>query len=62
MLANLFGKNFVRKQYLKNTSSSVMKKFYGCPFPDKNNSINEVELIAIDFETTGLDLKKRSCD
>jgi DNA polymerase-3 subunit epsilon len=58
MLSNLFGINFTRKQYLGKTTSSVMKAFYSSPFPDKNSLINQVEIVAIDFETTGLDLSK----
>ena len=58
MLSKLLGKNFVRKQYLKNTDSSVMKEFYIRPFPAKNDFLSELEIVSIDFETTGLDINK----
>ena len=35
-----------------------MKNFYDSPFPDKNNLLSNVEIVSIDFETTGLDFKK----
>lgn len=58
MLSKLLGKNFTRKKYLGKTTSSVMKAFYSTPFPDKNSLLSQVEIVSIDFETTGLDLKK----
>ena len=58
MFTKLLGCNFVRKQYLKKTNSSVMQDFYKKPFPCKNDFLNDLEIVSIDFETTGLDFKK----
>ena len=58
MLANILGKNYLRQRYLKNTSSSVMKDFYKHPFPEKKQFLDDVSIVSIDFETTGLDFKK----
>lgn len=57
-LAGLLGKNHIRQQLLKKTQSSVMKEFLSGKFPDKKSLISDVQIISIDVETTGLDIRK----
>lgn len=60
MFATLLGKNFQRRQLLKKTTSSVMRDYFSNPFPDKNDLITNINIVALDFETTGLD-KDKDC-
>lgn len=56
MFEFLLGKNYARKKLLKTTQSSVMKAFYANPFPGKNELISNLNIISLDFETTGLNI------
>lgn len=58
MLAAFFGKNYTRKKLLKKTQSSVMKEYLEKPFPGKKELITNLNIISLDFETTGLDIEK----
>ncbi|MCW9030882.1 MAG: exonuclease domain-containing protein [Gammaproteobacteria bacterium] len=58
MLAKLFGKDYLRKRLLKKTKSSVMREYLSTPFPDNNDSLMNVEIVSLDFETTGLDIER----
>lgn len=58
MFATFFGENYVRKKLLKKTQSSVMKKYLEKPFPNKKEIISNLNIISLDFETTGLNIKK----
>ena len=58
MFHNLFGKNYARKYWLKNTQSSVMRDFLEQPYVSRRKLIKETEVISLDIETTGLDSKK----
>ena len=58
MFHNLFGKNYARKYWLKNTQSSVMRNFLEQPYVSRRKLIKETEIISLDIETTGLDSKK----
>ena len=58
MLARLFGNNYVRRQLLKHTQSAVMKEYLEKPFPDKNELIGNIDIVSLDFETTGMDIEK----
>ena len=60
MFATLLGKDFKRHQLLKNTTSSVMRDYFSTPFVSKNNQITDIDIVSIDFETTGLD-KQKDC-
>ena len=60
MLATLLGENYVRKKALKNTQSSIMKEYLKKPFPGKKELISELDIVSLDFETTGLDIEKDS--
>lgn len=58
MFATFFGENYVRKKLLNKTQSSVMKEYLEKPFPNKNEIISNLNVISLDFETTGLDIEK----
>lgn len=60
MFTTLWSKNFQRRKFLKKTTSSVMKDYFSNTFPDKNEIITNVDIVALDFETTGLD-KDKDC-
>ena len=51
MFHNLFGKNYVRKYWLKNTQSSVMRDFLEQPFLSRRNFIKETDIVSLDIET-----------
>lgn len=55
MFTKLLPLNFRRKRLLANAPDGALKAFYNTPFPDVSQACNEVEYIALDFETTGLD-------
>lgn len=57
MFSSLFGYNYKRKQLLGKTSSEVMRDYLSKPFPNKNTFINNVEVVSLDFETTGLNIE-----
>ncbi len=54
----IFGKNFVRRRLLATATSSVMKDFLAKPFPNKQGSTYDMQLVSLDIETTGLDPRK----
>ena len=60
MLAGIFGKNYQRQRLFKKTQSEVMKAYLADPFPSKNELITNVGIVSIDFEATGLDVKRDS--
>lgn len=60
MFDNLWSKDFQRKKLLKKTSSIAMQDYYSTPFIDKKKNIADVDIITLDFETTGLDINKDS--
>lgn len=44
-----------RKRLLKRAPEGPLRDFLAVPFPDPKTPINELDLLAVDFETTGLD-------
>ncbi|WP_236702669.1 exonuclease domain-containing protein [Thalassomonas actiniarum] len=54
----LFGYQAHRKRLLGRAPNGPLKAFLSVPFPDKNTPVFEVPVLALDFETTGLDAKK----
>jgi len=58
MLGKLLGENYLRRRLLKKTDSPVMKMFYENPFPARNSLISELDIVSLDFETTGLNREK----
>ena len=47
-----------RKRLLKKAPYGAMRDFLSLPFPSPFSSIYNTDMIALDFETTGLDAKK----
>ncbi|MFB1016185.1 MAG: DNA polymerase-3 subunit epsilon [Alteromonadaceae bacterium] len=43
-----------RKILLKKVPNGALKDFLSVPFPDKNTLVNELAILSVDFETTGL--------
>lgn len=58
MFSALLGKNYYRKKALNKTTSSIMKLYLKKPFVSKKELISCVDIVSLDFETTGLDIKK----
>lgn len=58
MFDALFGYNYTRRKLLKRTNSTVMQEYLSNPFPEKNELINNIDIVSLDFETTGLDIAK----
>lgn len=46
-----------RKRLLKKASEGALKDFLAVPFPALDTPIHELPILAVDFETTGLDAK-----
>ena len=55
LFARFFGKDYQRKQALKRVRPGPLADYLETPFPDRKSDCREVEIVAIDLETTGLD-------
>jgi DNA polymerase-3 subunit epsilon len=53
----LTGYEAKRKRLLKKAPEGALKDFLSVPFPDLNTPFSELPILALDFETTGLDAK-----
>lgn len=53
----LVGYEAKRKRLLKKAPDGALKEFLSVPFPALETSINDLPILAVDFETTGLDAK-----
>lgn len=53
----LAGYEAKRKRLLKKAPDGPLKAFLSVPFPSLDTPINELPILAVDFETTGLDAK-----
>ena len=58
MFSALFSDNYIRRKLLKKTNSAVMQEYLANSFPDKKELITGIEIVSLDFETTGLDIEK----
>ena len=58
MLDFLMGYEAKRKRLLKNAPEGALKDFLSIPFPSHKNSIENTPILAVDFETTGLNPAK----
>ena len=58
MFSALFSDNYIRRKLLKKTNSAVMQNYLANPFPDKKELIRNVDIVSLDFETTGLNKEK----
>lgn len=55
MLNRFLSAEQLRCKYLKQASHAVMQDYFSTPFPNLGTPWNEVEIVSLDFETTGLD-------
>ena len=54
MFSALLIKNILRRYYLYNTTSKLMQEYLSIPFVSNRKSINQVAIVSLDIETTGL--------
>ena len=54
----LLGYEAKRIQLLKKAPAGALRDFLSVPLPDVNTPIDKVAILAVDFETTGLDAKQ----
>ncbi|MGM0593780.1 MAG: exonuclease domain-containing protein [Pseudomonadota bacterium] len=55
MLASLLSLEFRRKRQLGHAPAGPLHDFYAVPFPSPRSPCSELEFVALDLETTGLD-------
>ncbi len=55
MLERLFGLDYLRKRLLKKAPAGPLRSYLEHPFPARKTDCRQVEYVAIDLETTGLD-------
>jgi DNA polymerase III subunit epsilon len=58
MFSQLFGYEAKRKRLLAKAPEGALKDYLSVPFPDPKTPLNKVPILSMDFETTGLDVKK----
>jgi len=58
LLGRFLGKDYQRKQALAQSAPGPLTDYLQTPFADKNSDCREIEIVAIDLETTGLDPRK----
>lgn len=58
MLGWLIGYEAKRKQLLKKAPEGALRDFLSVPLPDIDTPIDNMEILSVDFETTGLDAKQ----
>ena len=58
MFSRLLGKDYQRKRALSAVAPGPLAEYLTTPFPDKASDCREMEIVAIDLETTGLDPRK----
>ena len=58
MFGWLLGYEAKRIQLLKKAPAGALRDFLSVPLPDVNTPIDKVAILAVDFETTGLDAKQ----
>lgn len=54
MFSGFFVKNILRRYYLYKTTSEVMQEYLSAPFVSKREKINQISIVSLDIETTGL--------
>jgi DNA polymerase-3 subunit epsilon len=55
MLNRFLSADQLRRKFLKTASHAVMQNYFSTPFPNLKTPWNEIEIVSLDFETTGLD-------
>lgn len=54
IINSFFGYEAKRKRLLKKVPEGALKAFLSVPFPHQNSLLDDIPLLAVDFETTGL--------
>ncbi len=57
LINRLIGYEAKRKRLFKKAPKGALKDFLSVPFPHLDTSINDLPILAVDFETTGLNAK-----
>ncbi|MDH5392402.1 MAG: exonuclease domain-containing protein [Gammaproteobacteria bacterium] len=57
-LFKIFPRDIVRKLIVKNVKDSAFREYLKHKIPSRKDQLNKLEFIALDFETTGLDVNK----
>lgn len=60
MLEGLFGKEYARKRALKKAPPGPLRDFLSNPGPEGQKHCDDVDIVALDLETTGLNPRKDS--
>ena len=58
MFLKYFGKDYQRKKALAKATPGPLADYLATPFPHKHSNCRDLEIVAIDLETTGLDPSK----
>ncbi|MGD8784789.1 MAG: exonuclease domain-containing protein [Thioalkalispiraceae bacterium] len=58
MWDKFYGLNQRRKRLLSKTSGGALHDYYATPFPEPKSKLIDSSFIVLDFEATGLDIKK----
>ena len=60
MFERFLSKEFQRRLGFSKAAPGIMQEYLSTPLPVKNSSCREVDIVALDLETTGLDPKRDS--
>lgn len=60
MLSRFLPESYRRERLLKKVTHPVAQAYLSTPLPDKKASVFDVDYLALDFETTGLNAKKEA--
>ena len=58
MWSKLFGIQRIREYQLDQTSPGPLRDYYSVPFPELKTNVRDLTFIALDFETTGLNIRR----
>lgn len=58
MFARFLGKDYQRRKALAKAAPGPLADYLATPFPDEKSDCREIEIVALDLETTGLDPRK----
>ena len=58
MFARFLGKDYRRRKALAKARPGPLADYLATPFPDSRSDCREIEIVALDLETTGLDPRK----
>lgn len=58
ILGRLLGKDYQRRRALAKATPGPLSEYLATPLPDAKSDCREIEIVAIDLETTGLDPRK----